>query len=129
MTSIGNDAFGECYSIADITIPCDVMYVGANAFSGWSSEQTIRVSSEYIAYGYWDYYWSDNCEAQIVWEEAIVDYSYAFEYNYIEDEEGNYGYEISAGSGYILELNYVVIPAYFEGIELCHVHRACQYLF
>lgn len=129
VTSIGNDAFGECYSIADITIPCDVMYVGANAFSGWSSEQTIRVSSEYIAYGYWDYYWSDNCEAQIVWEEAIVDYSYAFEYNYIEDEEGNYGYEISAGSGYILELNYVVIPAYFEGIELCHVHRACQYLF
>ena len=121
VTSIGNDAFGECYSIADITIPSAVMYVGANAFSGWSSEQTIRVSSEEIAYGYWDYSWSDNCEAQIVWEEAIVDYSYAFEYNYIEDEEGNYGWEISAGSGYILELNYVVIPAYFEGIPVIKI--------
>ena len=121
VTSIGNDAFGECYSIADITIPSAVMYVGANAFSGWSSEQTIRVSSEEIAYGYWDYYWSDNCEAQIVWEEAIVDYSYGFDYNYIEDEEGNYGWEISAGSGFIRELNYVVIPAYFEGIPVIKV--------
>ena len=42
LTSIGEAAFAGC-TIAEITIPDTILYVGASAFEGWTSEQTIKV--------------------------------------------------------------------------------------
>lgn len=72
LTSIGATAFAYCTGISSIVVPANAS-VGANAFGGWTAEQTVYVTiSEYEAANTWGVAWNMNSEAKFV-------------YNYVQD--------------------------------------------
>jgi hypothetical protein len=67
LTSIGATAFAYCTGISSIVVPANAS-VGANAFGGWTAEQTVYVTiSEYEAANTWGVDWNMNSEAKFVY--------------------------------------------------------------
>lgn len=64
--NIGDFAFSTCTSLKSIVIPEGVKSVGESAFAVWTSDQTIYCCAEALPTE-WDAYWTELCEAKIVW--------------------------------------------------------------
>lgn len=63
------DELGLIYftKVEHLKIPTSVTYVGSEAFSGWSANQTIDITG--CDTSNWDANWKEGCNAQIVGEQ------------------------------------------------------------
>ncbi len=57
VTSIGNDAFYECYRLTSVMIPNSVTSIGYVAFSGCSSLTSVTIPNSVISIGYNAFYY------------------------------------------------------------------------
>ncbi len=51
-----------------IVIPKSIQNIGADAFNGWQSDQTIYFECSEKESENWDPNWKSDCEANIVWD-------------------------------------------------------------
>ena len=72
VSSIGAHAFENCTSVNELTLPI-MRTVGANAFTGWTNAQTIKVQvlkGPFVGIDgtYWDEAWNADSTANVVWQ-------------------------------------------------------------
>lgn len=66
LTKIGSYAFGGCNSIAVLSIPSSVTYVGELCFERWNPSQTLNMEKG-ISTINWHKDWMANCRAQAIY--------------------------------------------------------------
>jgi len=75
VTYIGNRAFEGCTSLTSITIPSSVTLVESHVFRGWTASQTINVqghANQESANAVWGFRgdWIEFCNAKIVYQRS-----------------------------------------------------------
>ncbi len=118
--SIQYNAFNYCTGIEEITIPSTVTYMESNVFDGWTSEQTIYIDADYSILDDWDSNWAGYCDAQIAWLSS-TGYTGDLDYYLIQDDNGNYGYEVSVGNSLDGGNGVVIIPDMYQGFPVIGV--------
>lgn len=66
VTSIGEDAFGYCFSLTSITIPNSVKSVGSYAFYNCKSLKSITIPDSVKSIGYWAFFYCESLTTVII---------------------------------------------------------------
>lgn len=67
IATIAANAFTNCVSMESFVIPAQITKVNANAFVGWTAEQTIYIEGGIAQAGGFASGWNNDCEAHIVY--------------------------------------------------------------
>ena len=68
------NAFENCTSLTELTLPATVTTLGANVFSGWTATQTVNTGiAESAVPSTWDENWRTGCDANVVWASSATE--------------------------------------------------------
>ena len=66
ITSIGEYAFADCFSLTSITIPNSVTSIGTGAFNGCESLTSITIPNSVTSIGYYAFYYCESLRSVTV---------------------------------------------------------------